>query len=82
MLVCKRWQKDLFCLQRPKTPPKVSKTINSLNRPFYCLQILLGKTVALTLHYLAALDALSRKLVLIALGAVDVVLLGDEGLST
>ncbi len=30
--------------------------------------------------YLAALDALGGELVLVALGAVDVVLLGDEGL--
>ena len=32
----------------------------------------------LAVYYLSALDALGRKLVLIASGAVDVILLGDE----
>ena len=39
-------------------------------------------TAALTAYapHLAALDALSRELLLVALGAIDVVLLGDEAL--
>ena len=36
----------------------------------------------LTLLYLATLDTLGGKLVLVALGAVDVVLLRDEGLGS
>ena len=43
---------------------------------------LMCNTAALTAHapHLAALDALGRELFLVALGAVDVMLLGDEAL--